>query len=327
MTFKLRVSKVEYRGDELAISGRIIEGSFFGPEAVTICGRDGKQITVGIVRHFLDAPEGWPVLPSHETILSISVCRPVDFKIDETQPVVGHGCLLENSNRENVSHLVEDPAFLAMQLSNHLGDDDVEELSELYFGISADKLDRFYKTEFGWRFDAGVWPYLAMSAGEKRFFEIEFATGIEYQERYWAVDSTTSTGVLLGYNSGHFSLPALRVEEVLWFQRVASDQLNAGAMSLLLLAACYINEATPELKDFVSTCFAGLPGFKAKTSQNAAEAFLEHITVRDVRWEYVHDLGWINNWPYSQRNPSSTMRVLEPEDYSFIRRFFAGMER
>ena len=44
--------------------------------------------------------------------------------------------------------------------------------------------------------------------------------------------------------------------------------------------------------------------------------------VPDVRWRNDEHLGWINNWRYSQRNPSSEMSLLSPDDFQSIRLFF-----
>jgi|SoiMethySBSTD1v2_1073268.scaffolds.fasta_scaffold1271525_1 hypothetical protein len=81
MPFKLEISSVEYCGAEIAISGRLVEGAYAGPEAVIICGQDGTSITAPVIYHSLYLPQGWPVLPSNDTILtlSMSVLNQEDF--------------------------------------------------------------------------------------------------------------------------------------------------------------------------------------------------------------------------------------------------------
>jgi hypothetical protein len=74
--------------------------------------------------------------------------------------------------------------------------------------------------------------------------------------------------------------------------------------------------------ELATELFSQLPGVRPAVAESMAKAFLENLTAPELRWEQDQRLGWINNWIYSQRNPRSTMSVLNPEDFDFIEKFF-----
>jgi hypothetical protein len=190
MPFKLKVSSVEYQGDEIEISGRLIEGAYAGPEAVIIHGQDGTSITAPVTHHILLLPEDWPILPSYDTTLTLSIAAPTSaFRVDESQIVIGLGTIFENPYRIDISHVLSEGVFWAMQLSLSLGSEDVDEPNEAYFGISDDEINNYYLELIDSKFGAGVWPYIRLPLDEARFVEIEFAASIEYQDRFWIGDS------------------------------------------------------------------------------------------------------------------------------------------
>jgi hypothetical protein len=91
-------------------------------------------------------PQGWPVLSSHDTILTLSIDAPISaFRVDESQPVIGRGTVFENSNRIDISHVLSDQVFWAMQLSLSLGSESVDEPNEAYFGVSTDEVNNYYR--------------------------------------------------------------------------------------------------------------------------------------------------------------------------------------
>ena len=323
MPFKLKISSVEYCGSEIAVSGRLVAGAYAGPEAVIIRGQDGTSITAPVTHHSLYLPKDWPVLPSHDTILTLSIDAPTSaFRVDESQPVIGRGTVFENSNRTDISHVLSDRVFWAMQLSLSLGSEDVEEPNEAYFGVSTDEINNYYRELIDSKFGAGVWPYIRLPLDEARFAELEFAASIEYQDRFWIGDTRVSRRVLLGYHSGHFSLPAFRFEEILWFHDVLGRSPTTRAATALLMSACYLQDPPSRAGELATELFSQLPGVKPGVAASMAKVFLENLTVPELRWEQNYRLSWINNWIYSQRNPKSTMSVLNQEDFDFIEKFF-----
>ena len=325
MPFKLKISRVEYHGAEIEISGRLVEGAYSGPEAVNIHGQDGTSITTPVLHHILESPEDWPVLPSHNTTLTLSIAAPTyAFRVDESQGVIGLGTILQNSNRVDISHVLSDCVFWAMQLGNRLGSEDVKEPSEAFFGISTDQVNNYYHELIGSKFNSGIWPYIRLPLDEARFVEIEFAASIEYQDRFLIGDSRAQRRVLLGYNSGHFSLPAFRLEEMRWLYDVLDHSPAPRAAAALLMPACYLQDPSGHAGEFVTAMFSQLPGLKPTAAESMAKAFVKNQTTPKLRWERHQQLGWINNSIYSQRNPSSTMSVLKPEHFELIEKFFDG---
>ena len=78
------------------------------------------------------------------------------------------------------------------------------------------------------------------------------------------------------------------------------------------MSACYIHDPSGPPLELALDLFSYLPGVKPGAAQSMAKAFLDNVTVPDVDWRHDSDLGWINNWRYSQRNPKSTMSASEP---------------
>lgn len=324
LTFKLRVSDVDYGSAEIAISGTLVEGAYSGPEAVELFSRDGSTITATVTHHRILFPVDWPIVPEHtETILTISIPPPSKkFRLDPKQPVVGLGVLFKNSNREDVSDALSDPRFWAWQLSAHLSSDEVEEEAGECLGFSADELEAFHEEFLEARFSAGVWPFIRFPIQKNRFVEIEFAASIELQERFWIGDSGTQQRVLLGYHSPHFSLPAFRFEELLKLDARFGRAGVPRAALLLLLSACYVPKFSGPPHDLAVELFATLPGVKKRTARSMAKGLGQNLTVPDLAWKRDRKLGWVNNWKYSQRSPAGLMSVLGTDEFAFIANFF-----
>lgn len=323
MPFKLQIASVKYCDAEIAISGRLVEGAYAGPEAIVIHGQDGTSVVAIVTHHSLYLPQDWPVLPSHDTVLNLFINAPTSvFRVDESQPLIGRGTIFENANKVDISQVLSDPIFWAMQLNERLISEDVEEPSEAYFGVSTDEINRYYYEHLNSRFNAGVWPYIRLPLNETKFVELEFAASIEYQERFWIGNLQVPHRVLLGYHSGHFSLPAFRFEEILWFYDVLECLPTIRVATVLLMSACYVEDPSDRLLQLAMELFSQLPGVKSGIVRSMATAFLENLTVTDVRWEHNSDFGWLNNWRYSQRNPKSTMSVLNRDDFAFISEYF-----
>jgi hypothetical protein len=68
---------------------------------------------------------------------------------------------------------------------------------------------------------------------------------------------------------------------------------------------------------------SSLPGVKLDRVGQMAEVFVTNLVVPDGRWAHHRELGWINNWRHSQRNPESSMSLLREADFRFIEEFFA----
>ena len=132
--------------------------------------------------------------------------------------------------------------------------------------------------------------------------------------------------MLLGYYSGHFSTPAFRVEEI---YRLAEHWRGTPFVHLPLLLATvtYAPVEDDALASFLRQTTSGLPGIEGDATRELIEGMARMMLVPQIEWRRDPELGWSNNWLYSQRNPESSMSILGPADFEFIERFFAELER
>jgi hypothetical protein len=167
--------------------------------------------------------------------------------------------------------------------------------------------------------DSGVWPYVRIGLPGGRYLEIEFAAGVEFQNRVW-IGIGNAPRVLLGYDSGHFSFPTMRIQEVL---DLSLRMDTHPAVPLLLLPGAYLVEGEPFPSEAATQWLLRSPGF-----QDHYLAPLLHELARNMvseqKWEFTEQRGWINNGRYSQRNPASGMSILGVDDYRLIRQFFSS---
>lgn len=314
----MRVSGVREKGEELAVSGQLAEGSYSGPEAVLLCDESGQWVHSAIVEHAIEFPKDWPVLPRDGSTLVLSIAKPRSgFKLDRSQPVIGQGAVHRNHDRVDISASLNDPAFWAIWMPLHLDCDSLPEPS-LAWGFTGDQVNSEYEKRFQAHWDAGIWPYVRCDLPQGRYAEIEFASGIEHQSRVW-IGSADGPRVLLGYDSGHCSFPALRIQELLDLAARLDGQ--AAAVPLLFLAGTWLDEDASLPDEAVRHWLRHSPGFRPDC-EDAVVTELANNVVPDLAWELNQDLGWINNGPYSQRNQKSTMSILTREDFHFIRDFF-----
>src|SRR6185503_4860588 len=104
-----------------------------------------------------------------------------------------------------------------------------------WLGVQSDVANEWYEYSINSHLLVGRWPYIRVSLSRSRYIELEFAGGVEYQDRVWIGRESGTQKVLLGYHSGHFSLPALRREEVAW---VAAETAFDASNLLWLSATC-----------------------------------------------------------------------------------------
>jgi hypothetical protein len=318
--FRLKISSVEYADSETHISGKIIEGAYSGPESIIFVDQRGEEHSAWVTNHGVHHPEGWPVEPTHDTLLILSIAAPSPgIEVDETRPVIGCGAVSVNANRLDVTAELSDPRFWALELSPCLVSNDIPEPYDHFFGVSSQDLGDYSKAVFEEPFRQGVWPYVRLGSGGANYIEFEFT---EHQERYWIGDASRERRVLMGYYSGHTSLPAFRIEEALWFLE-KPDHLQQNRMAgLLCLTGCYMSRLPPSIPESLEQSVSALPSVKPDRVEQMAEVMLGNLLVPDGRWEYHRELGWINNWRHSQRNPESSMSILRSLDFRFIEEFF-----
>jgi hypothetical protein len=314
MPFTFMLQQIRERADDTGLVGRVTSGGYSGPEALLLRARDGREIRTVAHGHFLECPEGWPVLPTHRTILTIYVPRlPGDFIPEQ---VTGLGTSTEAGERIDSTHFLHEPQFWITMLLVHCPPTELDYVGEDFFGLPPESSDAWYLEEIEQPLKAGRSLCIRVPLPGRRYVEFEMAGGVEYQDRIWIGREDSARRVLLGYQSGHSSLPALRAEET--FDLVESS----GLASLLWCFGTYFPiDAAEETEGWVHSLFDQLPGLKPGAADRLTAAFIEQFYGEPV-WTEDPALGWISASAYSQRNPQSTMSVLTPEDFVFIREFF-----
>ncbi|MFN7922738.1 MAG: hypothetical protein U0Q16_21715 [Bryobacteraceae bacterium] len=309
---------VSDKGADLLISGQVEEGAYMGPEVVRLCDRNGRRVHSMVTQHAIESPRDWPLVPGDGSTLILSVAKPSSgFALDSSQLVAGQGTITINSNRLDVTDMLDDPAFWAIWMPLHFDCEDVPEPS-LAWGLTSEEADAEYADRFQSSWNAGVWPFVRLRIDDSlRYVEIEYASGVEHQNRVWiGVDG--GQRVLLGYDSGHFSFPAMRIQELLNLAERMGSHVSAP---LLLLGGAYLVEGDVFPTEAVTRWLLRSPGFHGRYV-DAMVAELARNVVSELTWEFTERSGWINNWRYSQRNPGSAMSILSPEDFRFILDFF-----
>lgn len=318
MPFRLRVSTVASAGSLLVVSGALLEGAYSGPEWVMLCDKSGEWMSAQVQQHEVIHPKRWPVVAGDGStlVLHINLPRPT-FELDPTKSVVGRGVLSHSEHRIDITGALADPAFWAIQMSLHAASDMFPD-PLVGWGFSQEEETRAYERLLERHWDAGIWPFVVLPV-DGGFIEIEFATGVEHQERIWMGDGT-GRRVLMGYHSGHFSLPSFRTEETVKLGRALLAHPSAA---LLLLPGAYICSEDTVPRDVVTEWVKQVPGIKPDFIPTLAESLLANH-VPGLQWKLDERLGWINNWGYSQRNPNSPMSVLGFEDFRFIHQFLGN---
>lgn len=317
MPFTFEVLETIPDGDELVLRGRVVSGAYFGPESAIARSASGEEFSTHIHSHGMKDPEGWPVLPEHRnTVLSLRVSPPAcKLKI---ATLVGLGAIDHAKERIDISHVLGSPEFWAMQFDLHYVSEEVEEPGLEWLGVTQQESADWYRTHIQESIDRGVWPYVRVQLPSARYIELEMAGGTEYQDRIWIGNLAGDQRVLLGYHSGHFSLPALRSQEVSYL----AELTHSEPANLLWLSAGYLEKGTES--GLLATRLASqVPGLIEGKEAAVAEALLQRVGVDGPTWVNDPARGWINNGAYSQRNPESRLCVLDQEDFEYIRQFFA----
>lgn len=322
MPFTLKVIGTERRDGELVLRGHLVEGAYFGPEQILLRTLDGREYPSYIHTHGMEFPEDWPVLPEHRnTVLILTVQTPPEEVAPpeiEIAVVKGVGAVEQAARRVDISAALDEKEFWASELDLHFTSEDVDDPGFEWLGVPPEASNEWYKTRIQQPILEGVWPYVRVELPSSRYIELEFAGGVQYQDRVWIGDGAGTRRVLLGYHSGHFSLPALRVEEVSWLARAT----DSAASNLLWLATAYVQEGVESLA-FATRLASRLPGILPDNAGAAAAALIDNLTFERLKWVEDGKLGWINNSSYSQRNPKSKLSVLKQADFTYIREFFS----
>jgi hypothetical protein len=287
--FQFQPLQVVRRGNEVELRGRLQSGAYFGPEYVIVRSRAGEQQTTQILSHALEFTQGWPVLPEHrETILILRIpAIQSDFEIFE---LTGIGTVAPGQDRIDVTKVLEEPEFWVTQ-----------GLTPEWFGLEGDAVEEWFMRRIYDHIEVERWPYVRVELPNSRTIELEMAGGAEHQDRVWIVGSGNRR-VLLGYESGHFSRPGLRIKEVCWL----AEQTELAVSNLLWLQFAYFDDST-DVAPLIEKLVARIPGLLPSMRGAVCHDLHDKMTGEGPAWTLDPKLGWINNGDYSQRNPASTM--------------------
>jgi hypothetical protein len=89
----------------------------------------------------------------------------------------------------------------------------------------------------------------------------------------------------------------------------------------LWFSTTYLEEGF-NLKSLIEKLVSAVPGLSRNKVEIMSEIVLENLAVDGLSWTRDPNLGWVNNWPYSQRNPASLLSTLKPADFAYIQQFF-----
>jgi len=305
MPFDLKVSDIAYRNDEISISGMIVDGAYAGPEWVKLRSTDGRDVYSIITHHSLFGIAQWPLEAGHNGSVTLHVSPLRDqATIDPKQLVVGLGFRETSEERFDLSDAVSDPRFWAMRL-HEIGDDKIG--------------GAYYEETIHSRFKSDIWPFVRIDVGSSLYVELEFAVDAEYQTRFW-IGRENDQRIILGYESGHFSLPAFRFAEIELIARRARQPW----LALMFLGGCRERTISDTQTDVIASLLAQTPGFKDDESSAAARLTKRCIS-SELLWAHDEAYGWINNSTLSQRNPSGAMSCLTDEELEGIRDFFDAL--
>jgi len=324
MSFRLRVDNTENLGRETCVRGRLIEGAYFGPQYIRLKDTTGRVRTVAILRHFLTGAVNWPITPNDDMQLHLYIATPdPHFRIDTSSPIEGLGSVLPRRDCIDLSTELSSPLFWGNFSVLYMISESTERPYEEFLGLSQDEVNGYYTDFISPLLHSTTWPIFLMEIGSDRYVEIEWAGGAECQDRVWIGSRDSGDRALLGYDSGHFSLPGLRPSELVWLLDRLERTTAHPAAGLLLVPMCYLSTPDGLLTERLADLCARIPGARAELASTMASNMVERQVVPEARWERKPGFGWCSTWQYSQRNPRSVMSVLSEAEFRFIDLFFA----
>lgn len=328
MPFELRITQVDYRGSTPCVSGRLVTGRYFGPEDVVLTLENGSVFQTSVGSMGATTPQGWPILPEHDTVLELELLTPLPSPVAIGTVLRGIGVSSQPpQGRRPSNDWLDAPMFWALHYYLLAGDAerDESELCPGLFGLPSDEINEFYLQRFTSQYEPRPWPFFSIPVGGTRGIEVEYADTAEYQTRYKITDDAGS--ITVGYNSGHFSLPSFRWCELLALADASQDSLRRHRLLLLLFPGIYIAvseeaEATRVLED----SFAQLGLFTSSGRSSLARNAVQNRR-NDSAWTNDERFGWISNSQYAQRNPRSLLSTLAEADFLRIKAFFEDLDK
>jgi hypothetical protein len=204
-------------------------------------------------------------------------------------------------------------------------DVDTGDFFEPFFGVSNKAVNDYFLREFDQRGPDEVWPYLEVSVRDEFTVQVEYA-GTTCETRFYINHLDWPEPVCLGYESGHFALPAFRWCEVAAIGR-AGTGIDAAHALLLVFPAVWLGpkDARKAVQSTLVEAWRALAVAKSERLQEMVSQHIEHRTA-EIRWWEDARLGWINDGRYSFRNPKTLMCDFEADRFTKVTAFFAGID-
>src|SRR5262245_48890270 len=283
MSFRLCIDKIENRGSETIITGRLIDGAYFGPQSIRLTDMTGTVHTASILTHGLIDPKGWPVTAEHDTQLQLYIATPAaPFTIDPKCPIEGVGHVAPRRDSIDLSKELVNPLLWGSFSALHMTSEAIECPYEDFLGLSRDEVNGYYNDFLSPLVDSPTWPIFPLEIDSDRYVEIEWAGGSEYQDRVWIGSTVSGRPALLGYDSGHFSLPGLRPSELVWLLDRLDQKKVHPASGLLLLPMCFLPKPDIPLTKRLAELCARVPGARSQLAETMATNMIEHLVVPDA---------------------------------------------
>src|SRR5262249_20420217 len=161
--------------------------------------QNGQWVSSMVTRHSIEFPRDWPVIPNDGSTLILEIAKPhAGFKLNQSELIIGQGAVIRNRNRMDISESLAEPAFWAIWMPLHLACAKLPEPS-IAWGLSSEDANREFQTRFQRHWNSGDWPYVRFGLPDRCYVELEYAAGIEFQNRIW-IGMTNGPHVLLGYD-------------------------------------------------------------------------------------------------------------------------------
>lgn len=331
MPFTLRVKRVESNGEAALIVGDLESGCYFGPEEIAVPLKGGRSLKTVVTTMNATGLKGWPILPEHGSMLTLGVSariQPSDIGIGELAKGFGFSTPAEEMFRD-ANELLQDPRFWSTHYSEHLVDQETgqepDELIPHFFGHAATQTDVFFQR---YLINQKTFPRFTKRLPNQFSVEVSYTDGPEFQVRY-GIRRSAEQPILLGYQSGHFSLPAFRWEEI---NQICQSYLaidgnrSAAECLLLLLPAIYVcaEDSHDVIRQGVASAWRDL-GIISTDVDRLARNIVTSLTVGSHRWTQHPRYGWISNNCNCQRNPESKLSVMPETGWAEISSFFSAI--
>ena len=220
------------------------------------------------------------------------------------------------------------PEFWAAHYYLLIADDehDSQELVEPIFGFTDTQITDYYLNELVQPDEIASPLWLPLGR--------DFSVGVVYADcgddgnevRYLLDHPSWSEPELIGFDSPHFALPALRWEEIVLLHSAmrADNALEASAVALLMFPATYLTSAAQqaEAQNWLTAWWKNFPVIQPKAIETLVRNIVAYRTVPEVRWWHDAALGWITNDVNSLRNPDTRMRPLSQQRFERVRDVF-----